>query len=113
MSIIVLISVGLITILHRLILPFRKTGTLIYETAFEIFSLVMHITIFINLFLLFNWIGLIIATAIIFVGGVFAMPFGFIITKTHVQPNELLAVFAIFSWINIGITITHLVLYFL
>lgn len=107
-----LISVGLITVSHRLILPFRKTGTIKYETAYDIFSAIMHITVFINLIILFQWIGLGIATILIFIGGALSVPFGLIVVKTDVQPNELLAIFAILSWINIIVTIIHIIYFF-
>ena len=112
MTTVVLISVGLITISHRLILPFRKTDTTKYETAYDIFSFIMHITVFINLIILFQWIGLGIAIVLIFIGGLLSIPFGFVVTKTNVQPNELLAIFAILSWINIIVTIINLIFFF-
>ncbi len=112
MTTIVLISLGFITISHRLILPFRKTGTIKYETAYDIFSFIMHITVFINLIILFQWIGLGIATILIFIGGYLSVPFGLIVYKTDVQPDELLLIFAILSWINIIVTIIHLILFF-
>ncbi|MBL1121391.1 MAG: hypothetical protein D8M26_00710 [Ignavibacteriae bacterium] len=112
MTTIVLISVGLITVSHRLILPFRKTGTIKYETAYDIFSVIMHITVFVNLIILFHWIGLGIATILIFIGGMLSIPFGLVVVKTDVQPDELLAIFAILSWINIIVTIIHLILFF-
>ena len=111
MTAIVLISIGLITISHRLILPFRKTGAIKYETAYDIFSVIMHITIFINLFLLFQWIGLGIAIILIFIGGAISVPFGLIGAKTDIQPNELLAVFSVISWLNIAVTIIHIIVY--
>ena len=109
MTIIVLFSVALITISHRLILPFRKTGTITYETAYDIFSVIMHITVFINLFLLYQWIGLGIAVLLVFIGGVISVPFGLIVVKTGIQPNELVALFAVLSWLNIGVTVVHII----
>ena len=109
MTAIVIISVGLITISHRLILPFRKTGVIKYETAYDIFSAIMHITVFINLILLFQWIGLIIAIVLMFIGGYISVPFGVLIYKSDITPNELLAIFAILSWINIAVTVIHII----
>ena len=109
METIVIISVVLITISHRLMLQFRKTGAIPYETAYDIFSLVMYITVFVNLYLLFQWIGLLVAVALIFVGGIISIPAGFCVYKTDMTVNELTAVFAILSWVNIGITIVHLI----
>lgn len=111
MTLIVLISIGLITISHRLILPFRKTGTITYETAYDIFSVIMHITIFINFFILFQWIGIGVAIILIFIGGAISVPFGLIVTRTDIQPNELLAIFSVISWINIAVTIIHIIVY--
>ncbi|NWF88490.1 MAG: hypothetical protein HXY50_03415 [Ignavibacteriaceae bacterium] len=111
MTTIVLISIGLITISHRLILPFRKTGTIRYETAYDIFSFIMHITVFTNLIILFQWIGLGIAAILNFIGGYLSVPLGLIIYKTDLQPDELLLIFAILSWINIILTIIHIILF--
>ncbi|MCF8428474.1 MAG: hypothetical protein K9I36_17200 [Bacteroidia bacterium] len=113
MTIIALVSVALITISHRLILPFRKTGTIKYETAYDIFSIIMHITVFINLFLLYQWIGLGIAVLLVFIGGFISIPFGLIVMRTSIEPNELLAIFSIISWLNIAVTIIHIVVHIL
>ena len=39
-----------------------------YETAYDIFSIIMHVTVFVNLILLFAWIGLVIAIILLFMG---------------------------------------------
>ncbi len=113
MTTLILISVGLITISHRLILPFRKTGTIKYETAYDIFSAIMQITVFINLIILFQWIGLGIATILIFIGGYLSVPIGLIVYKMDMEINELLLIFAILSWINIIVTIIHIIYFFI
>jgi len=107
--IIVLISIGLITVSHRLILPFRKTGTITYESGYDFFSVVMHITVFINLIILFQWIGLAIAIILIFVGGAISVPIGLIVVKTDIQPDELVAIFEVLTWVNIAVTVVHIV----
>lgn len=110
LEILVLIIIFTLTTMHRSLLLFRDEGKLELVTAFDIFSMIMHLTIFINLIIMFHWIGLGIATLWFFIGGLVTSPLGLLILKVIKYDSKLLlAIFSILSWINIAVTVINII----
>lgn len=107
MTYIVIISIIIITFVHGLLVSFRKSGTLSAESTYDFYSLLLYLTILVNLSFLFGWIGVLAAIGIAIGVHYLSQPFNYFILKFELEPEQLLLLFTIFSWINLLVTIMH------
>jgi hypothetical protein len=107
MQFVIIFSIISIVLIHSLLIACREEGNLKYETSYDMFTLLMYITIFANLAVLFKWWSLIITIFLFIAGHKFLYPSSSLIKKFDLIPDSLLTLFFVFSWVNLALTIGH------